>query len=72
MRKKTIADILGRVRDARLPEGVNRELVVVNDCSADRTEEEVSKFKAQNPSVSIAYFKHEVNKGKGAALSYGY
>lgn len=47
------------------------ELVVVNDCSADNTEGKVRQFMTENPEVEITYFRHEVNKGKGAALHTG-
>jgi glycosyltransferase involved in cell wall biosynthesis len=43
----------------------------VNDCSKDNTEEAILNYKAANPDMNIQYFKHEVNKGKGAALHTG-
>ena len=35
--EKTIAELLQRVLDADLGEGIDRELIVVNDCSTDST-----------------------------------
>ncbi len=67
----TIHRILDKVKEVSLIQGVEKELVIVNDCSADNTEESVLRYKAANPDLPIAYFKHEVNKGKGAALHTG-
>jgi glycosyltransferase involved in cell wall biosynthesis len=47
------------------------ELIVVNDCSKDRTEEKVLAYISEHPLVNIQYFKHDVNKGKGAAIRTG-
>ena len=45
--------------------------LVVNDCSKDDTEDAVHKFSSSHPDVEIAYYRHDVNKGKGAALHTG-
>ena len=44
------------------------ELVIVNDCSTDRTAEELAKI--HDPRVRVIH--HEVNQGKGAALRTGF
>lgn len=67
----TIYNILQRVSSVELIHGIDKELVVVNDCSKDDTEAELERFRADNPAISINYQKHEVNKGKGAALHTG-
>jgi glycosyltransferase involved in cell wall biosynthesis len=67
----TIHLILDKVRDARLPDGWTKELIVVNDCSKDATEEVIERYASANPSLPLTYSKHEVNKGKGAALHTG-
>jgi glycosyltransferase involved in cell wall biosynthesis len=43
----------------------------VNDCSKDGTEEAIERYVSANPSLPLTYRKHEVNKGKGAALHSG-
>lgn len=68
---KTIHRILDKVRDVQLIGGIEKEVVVVNDCSRDNTEEAVIRYQQQNPSLPILYRKHEINKGKGAALHTG-
>ena len=64
----TIHLILDKVRDCALPEGWTKELIVVNDCSKDATEEAIERYTAINPSMPLTYRKHEDNKGKGAWL----
>ena len=68
---KTIHLILDKVKEVQLIGGIQKEIIIVNDCSKDDTEEAVHRYHAANPDVDIQYFKHEVNKGKGAALHTG-
>lgn len=65
----TIHHILQKVLEVELPSGLLREIVVVNDCSKDDTEAVLTKWVSAHP--EIKYAKHEVNKGKGAALHTG-
>lgn len=67
----TIYSILQRVGSVELVQGIEKELVVVNDCSKDGTEAELFRFLNENPNVSVNYQKHQVNRGKGAALRTG-
>lgn len=50
---------------------IQREVIIVNDCSKDDTEEAILRYQQQNPDLPISYYKHEVNQGKGAALHTG-
>lgn len=68
---RTIHMILDRVREVRLINGIEKELIIVNDCSTDDTETAILNYSAQHPSLNIQYVKHEVNKGKGAAIHTG-
>jgi len=67
----TIHRILNKVKDVVLPNGIAKELIIVNDCSRDNTEESILKYQAENPGLDIQYHKHAVNMGKGAALHTG-
>ena len=69
--EKTITNILNKLNDVVLIGGIQKEIIVVNDCSRDNTEQMVQAFIASNPNCDIKYYKHEVNKGKGAALHTG-
>ena len=66
--EKTIAELLQRVLDADLGEGIDRELIVVNDCSTDSTGRIVQSFIAAHP---ITYLVHDRNQGKGMAVRTG-
>jgi glycosyltransferase involved in cell wall biosynthesis len=67
----TIHLILDKVRAVALLEGLQKEVIIVNDCSKDDTEGAVLRYQASHPDFPIRYFKHEVNQGKGAALHTG-
>lgn len=67
----TIHRILDKVKAVNLIEGIGKEVIIVNDCSRDNTEESILAYQQANPDMPITYYKHEVNKGKGAALRTG-
>ncbi|HAL83978.1 MAG TPA: glycosyl transferase [Mucilaginibacter sp.] len=67
----TIHLILNKIKSVTLIEGIKKELIIVNDCSADHTEEVINDYIRENPELEISYFKHETNQGKGAALHTG-
>ncbi len=69
--EKTIHLILDKVRDVELRGGLQKEIIIVNDCSKDDTEGAIKAYMAKNPGMGIVYYEHEVNKGKGAALHTG-
>jgi glycosyltransferase involved in cell wall biosynthesis len=68
---RTIHLILDRVKAVVLLGGIQKELILVNDCSTDDTEEVMKAYIQMNPDFNIQYFKHEVNRGKGAAIHTG-
>ena len=68
---RTIHLILDKVKSVELINHIRKEIIIVNDCSTDDTEDAVALYKSANPDIDIQYFKHEVNKGKGAALHTG-
>jgi len=67
----TIHRILNKVKAVSLVGEIEKEVIIVNDCSRDNTEESILKYRDENPELNIQYYKHEVNKGKGAALHTG-
>ena len=68
---KTIHVILDKVKAVQLFAGVDKEVIIVNDFSTDNTEEEILRYKQDNPELDIKYYKHFFNKGKGAAIHTG-
>ncbi|MDX1903000.1 MAG: glycosyltransferase family 2 protein [Thermonemataceae bacterium] len=68
---KTIHLILDKIKAVKLLNDIEKEIILVNDCSKDNTEEAIQQYMEANPDLPITYYKHEVNKGKGAALHTG-
>jgi glycosyltransferase involved in cell wall biosynthesis len=68
--ERTIHLILDKIKKVDLT-GIEKELIIVNDCSSDNTEESIRSYIQNNPELHIQYFKHEKNQGKGAAINTG-
>ena len=67
----TIHHILNKVKAVKLKGDLQKEVVIVNDFSTDNTEEAILDYQSNNAELPISYYKHEKNKGKGAALHTG-
>ncbi|MBY0375756.1 MAG: glycosyltransferase family 2 protein, partial [Bryobacteraceae bacterium] len=57
---------LRAVLAAPLPENLEAELIIVDDCSKDGTSEILERLAHEEPRIRL--FRHEVNRGKGAAV----
>ena len=68
----TIELILSRLAKVTLPNNIQKELILINDCSTDDTEMVSLAFIAGHPEINILYEKHPFNQGKGAALRRGF
>jgi len=68
---RTIHLILDKVKSVELLNNIGKELIIVNDCSTDDTEQAIESYISENPGISIQYFKHDLNRGKGAAIHTG-
>ncbi len=66
--EKTIENIIKKVRTADVL-GLEKEIVVVNDCSKDKTKEVLERIALQ---YGLRVFSQEQNMGKGAALHRGF
>jgi glycosyltransferase involved in cell wall biosynthesis len=62
-----IAETIERILKTELIENVSKEIIIVNDCSTDRTEEVLFSYLESN-NLLVTYLKHERNKGKGASI----
>ncbi len=68
---KTVHLILDKIKNATLPQNIAKEIIIVNDCSTDDTATAIQDYISQNQELSIAYFAHAKNQGKGAAIHTG-
>jgi len=72
--EKTITTILDRINEVKLISNIEKEVIIVDDCSKDKTGEVAQAYMASNSELTINYFKylrHEINQGKGAAIHTG-
>ncbi len=67
--ENSIQTILGKVKSVELVNGIQKEIVIVNDCSKDKTLEKIAEFQQSNPELDIRVFSQTVNQGKGAAIN---
>lgn len=67
----TIHKVLDKVKHIQLADNMQKEIIVVNDCSSDTTGKIINKYITQHAELDIQYFEHKVNRGKGAALHTG-
>jgi glycosyltransferase involved in cell wall biosynthesis len=70
--EKTVQQLIGLVVAARLPGGISREIICVNDCSKDGTAPKLDELPTIFPGVDFQVFHKPVNEGKGAALRDGF
>jgi glycosyltransferase involved in cell wall biosynthesis len=67
----TIEQVLERVYGVELMGAMEKEIVVVDDCSSDNTQGIVLDYAQKHPQLDLHYVRHERNMGKGAALRTG-
>ena len=66
---KTVEEVVSCV-NAALSEGIEKEIIIVDDASTDGTREIIEKIHQRQKNVKI--FLHDRNQGKGAALRTGF
>jgi glycosyltransferase involved in cell wall biosynthesis len=69
--ERTIRSILDKVKEVQLIRDIQKEIIIVNDCSTDGTVRLINDYITANSSLRIRLISHEVNRGKGAALHTG-
>jgi glycosyltransferase involved in cell wall biosynthesis len=67
----TIHKILDKIKTVELINGIEKEIIIINDFSTDNTSEQIRKYIDESIDLKILYLEHQVNKGKGAALHTG-
>lgn len=69
--ENTVHLILDKVIHTNLINNIEKEIIVVNDCSKDKTKEAIENYFRNQSSVNYKLYNHEVNQGKGAAIHTG-
>src|SRR5437016_14649235 len=65
--ERTVVDrSISQVLMAPLPENMERELVIIDDCSTDGTVAILERLAAAFPQIQL--YRHAHNQGKGAAV----
>jgi glycosyltransferase involved in cell wall biosynthesis len=67
----TISIVIDKLLNLTFINNIKKEIIIVNDCSIDHTENLIQDIIKLNQGVEIVYFKHEKNSGKGAAIHTG-
>jgi glycosyltransferase involved in cell wall biosynthesis len=67
--ENTIEKCVEKVRKINEDQNFALEIVIVNDCSTDKSAEKLSEISKKHPEIKI--FTHEKNRGKGAAIKTG-
>jgi len=65
----TIHLLLEKVIAVQLVNNIEKEIIIVNDCSTDDTIDRINEFISKNKGVDIKLFSQEKNQGKGAAIN---
>lgn len=67
----TVQLVLDKVGSVQLGWGIEKEIIVVDDCSTDYTVKTVRNYIKENPNLAIQLIEHSENRGKGAAIRTG-
>lgn len=66
-----ICHVFDKIRRVELPNDMEKEIIVVNDCSTDATEAVVQQYQKDHPELTIRYVVNETNSGKGYSVRKG-
>lgn len=67
----TIHFILEKIDSVILLGNLEKEIIVVDDCSSDQTVDRLNDYMKKHPDQTIQLIQHPKNQGKGAALHTG-
>lgn len=65
----TIHLILDKIKAVVLDNEIEKEIIIVNDCSSDDTVAKIEAYMQANASMNIRLYNQPTNQGKGAAIN---
>ena len=68
---QTIEDVIRVIHKLVLIEGIEKEIIIVNDCSTDGSDQKIEQALAEINSPAINCLHHTKNTGKGGAIHSG-
>ncbi|MBR9860295.1 glycosyltransferase family 2 protein [bacterium] len=68
---KTVHLILDKIQEVELIGGMEKEIILVDDCSSDASVEVLNQYIKEHPQMKMTLHQHKVNQGKGGALHTG-
>ena len=66
----SVATVLEKIRMVELDNLLTKEIIIVNDCSTDNTDQVLRSYQ-KTIDVPLVYLQHKKNMGKGAAIHTG-
>ena len=67
----TIHLILNKIKATELIQGMDKEILLIDDGSNDNTFEIITNYRDSNTDITLRYFSNEINRGKGFSISKG-
>ena len=68
-----VVEVLTRLYSVFSSENISDfEIIVIDDSSSDNSYTSVENFRSVNQKTNLSLFRHKENKGKGAAIQYGF
>jgi len=68
---RTITRVLDKIMEVKLPYDTQKEIIIIDDCSTDRTGEVIEEYVCKSGSGHIHYLRNEKNSGKGFGIRKG-
>jgi len=69
--ENTIVSVLKKLASIKLINNIKKEVIIINDCSTDSSEDCVNDFRKQYKNLNTIFLTHNKNQGKGGAIKTG-